>query len=76
MRITTMPALAAVRAKRDAAKIDGALATLRAAAAPYARQHGQRGPLIELIIDAVRARGTVGEIADALRASWGEYRPT
>jgi hypothetical protein len=28
-----------------------------------------------LIIDAVRARATVGEIADALRASWSEYRP-
>jgi methylmalonyl-CoA mutase N-terminal domain/subunit len=28
-----------------------------------------------IIIDAVRARATVGEIADALRASWGEFRP-
>ena len=29
-----------------------------------------------LIIEAVRARSTVGEIADALRDSWGEHRPT
>jgi len=36
---------------------------------------GARAPLVELIIDAVRARATVGEIADALRATWGEYRP-
>jgi methylmalonyl-CoA mutase N-terminal domain/subunit len=34
-----------------------------------------RPPLMPLIIDAVRARATVGEIADALRESWREYRP-
>jgi len=28
-----------------------------------------------LIVDAVRARATVGEISDAFRAEWGEYRP-
>jgi methylmalonyl-CoA mutase N-terminal domain/subunit len=28
-----------------------------------------------LIIDAVRARASVGEIADALAAEWGHYRP-
>jgi methylmalonyl-CoA mutase N-terminal domain/subunit len=28
-----------------------------------------------LIIDAVRARATVGEISDVFRAVWGEYRP-
>jgi len=32
-------------------------------------------PLMEPIIDAVRARGTVGEISDVLRGVWGEYRP-
>ena len=32
-------------------------------------------PLMESIIDAVRARATVGEIADVFRAVWGEYRP-
>jgi methylmalonyl-CoA mutase N-terminal domain/subunit len=31
---------------------------------------------MELIIDAVRARGSVGEIADALRAEWGTYQPS
>jgi methylmalonyl-CoA mutase N-terminal domain/subunit len=29
-----------------------------------------------LIVDAVRARATVGEISDALRSIWGEYRPS
>jgi methylmalonyl-CoA mutase N-terminal domain/subunit len=28
-----------------------------------------------LIIDAVKARATVGEISDLLRDVWGEYRP-
>jgi methylmalonyl-CoA mutase N-terminal domain/subunit len=28
-----------------------------------------------LIIDAVRARASVGEIADTLAAHWGRYRP-
>jgi len=32
-------------------------------------------PLMPLILDAVRARGTVGEISDALRDVWGVYRP-
>ena len=32
--------------------------------------------LMPLIVEAVRARATVGEISDALRSSWGEYRPT
>jgi methylmalonyl-CoA mutase N-terminal domain/subunit len=67
--------IAAVRAARDGAQVSAALDALRTAAAPYARSGGQRPPLVELIIDAVRLRATVGEIADALRASWGEYRP-
>jgi methylmalonyl-CoA mutase N-terminal domain/subunit len=32
-------------------------------------------PLMPVILDAVRARGTVGEISDALRKVWGVYRP-
>jgi len=66
--------VSAVRSKRDATKVDAALSALRAAASPYV-EGGARAPLVELIIDAVRARATVGEIADALRATWGEYRP-
>jgi methylmalonyl-CoA mutase N-terminal domain/subunit len=27
------------------------------------------------IIEAVRARATLGEISDVLRAAWGTYRP-
>jgi methylmalonyl-CoA mutase N-terminal domain/subunit len=32
-------------------------------------------PLMPSIIEAVRARATVGEIADVLREAWGTYRP-
>jgi methylmalonyl-CoA mutase N-terminal domain/subunit len=28
-----------------------------------------------MIIDAVRARASLGEISDVLRGVWGEYRP-
>jgi methylmalonyl-CoA mutase N-terminal domain/subunit len=28
-----------------------------------------------LIVDAVRARASVGEISDVLRSRWGMYRP-
>ena len=59
--------LAASRASRDAPRCARSLQALRdAAASPSA-------PLIELIIEAVRARGTVGEITIALESAWGRY---
>ena len=66
----------AVRANRDARAVETALAALGAAAPPYAeRSSADRRPLMPLVVDAVRARCTVGEISDVLRAKWGEYRP-
>lgn len=67
--------LAAVRAARDAARVQATIAAVRAAAPAYAKPGVERAPLMPLIIEAVRARATVGEISDALRAEWGEYRP-
>ncbi len=67
--------LAGVRSRRDAAAMTQALAAIGAAAPAYASA-GERAPLMPLIIDAVRARATVGEISDVLRAAWGEYRPS
>ncbi len=64
----------AVRAKRDQGKVDRCLAALRASSRGYASP-AAREPLMERIVDAVRARASVGEIADALRAEWGTYRP-
>jgi methylmalonyl-CoA mutase N-terminal domain/subunit len=60
--------LARFRAGRDPAPHSRALERLDAAA---------RGTdnLVPLILDAVRAGGTVGEISDVFRGVWGEYTP-
>ena len=60
--------LAKVRAERDAAAASAALARVEAAARDETN-------LMPPIIDAVRAYATLGEIADAMRRVFGEYRP-
>jgi len=60
--------LGRARAGRDGAAVSGALAAVSAAAAGEA-------PLMPPIIDAVRARASIGEISDVLREVWGVYRP-
>ncbi len=60
--------VAAVKAKRDAAKCDAALAALREAATGDAN-------LLPRILDAVKAMATVGEVANVLRDVFGEYQP-
>jgi methylmalonyl-CoA mutase N-terminal domain/subunit len=66
-----------VRGGRDAPRVAAALASLRESARPYAEpSSAPRPPLMELIIEAVRARASVGEIADALRDEWGVYAPS
>jgi methylmalonyl-CoA mutase N-terminal domain/subunit len=65
----------AVRLTRDGTAVERALGALREASHADGTS-GLRVPLMPLIIDAVRARGTVGEIANTLRDSWSEYRPT
>jgi methylmalonyl-CoA mutase len=57
-----------VRASRDADACGAALSKLTKAAA------SGEGNLLELAIDAARARATVGEISDALESEWGRYR--
>ena len=37
---------------------------------------GARAPLMPRIIDAVRLRASVGEIADTLEKVWGRYQPS
>ena len=56
-----------VRAERDDEVVDAALATVTATAETDAN-------LMPPIISAVKARATVGEISDALRGVFGEYR--
>lgn len=60
--------LRALRARRDDAAVERALARLA---------QGARGPenLMPLIIDAVKAYATVGEVCNTLRREWGEYQP-
>ena len=67
--------LAAVRAARDGARVATTLGALQTAAAAYATTGNSREPLMPRIIDAVRARASVGEISDTFAAVWGTYRP-
>ncbi len=60
--------LAAVRAGRDSARVESALAAVRVAAKGT-------DPMMPPILEAVRGRATLGEISDALREVWGTYRP-
>jgi methylmalonyl-CoA mutase len=63
--------LATVRATRDAARVQAALAALRACAAGGPSQPGN---LLALSIEAMRARATVGEVSDALEQVFGRHR--
>ena len=69
--------LAAVRAQRDGAAVGAALARIAEAAPHYLPAHaGARTELMPRIIDAVRVRASVGEIADTLERVWGRYQPS
>jgi methylmalonyl-CoA mutase N-terminal domain/subunit len=59
----------ALRAERDQAAVDAALA----AVSETARGTGNLLPPMK---EALRARATLGEVSDALRSVFGEYRPT
>ena len=69
--------LAAVRRGRADGCVREALSALRAAAAGYAEGVSSEAgsALMPLIVDAVRARASVGEISDVLAGAWGNYRP-
>jgi methylmalonyl-CoA mutase N-terminal domain/subunit len=60
--------LAEVKRSRNGSAVASALQTVRQAAAGT-------NPLMPPIIEAVRARTTLGEISDTLRDVWGVYRP-
>jgi methylmalonyl-CoA mutase, N-terminal domain len=59
----------ALRARRDSAAVEAALARLKEGAAGDAN-------LMPLIIDASRAYVTMGEMCEALREMWGVWRET
>ena len=70
VRESQIARLKQIRQSRDDAAVQAALAALTAAA-----QSGQ-GNLLELSVEAVRRRATVGEISDALEKIWGRHRAT
>ena len=59
--------LAARREARDDAAVAAALAAMVVTARTDAN-------LVPAMLDAVRVEATLGEICDALREEWGEYR--
>ena len=59
--------LAAARQKRDTPRAAATLEELKAAARTDE-------PLMPRIVEAVRARTTLGEISNAFRAIWGTYQ--
>ena len=70
VRAAQLEKLARLRATRDEEAAQRALRELRACASSY------DGNLMELSIEAARARCTVGEISEALERVWGRYTPT
>ncbi|MGH7556071.1 MAG: acyl-CoA mutase large subunit family protein [Longimicrobiales bacterium] len=59
--------LADLRRRRDDVAVTRALENVRAAA-------GRSDNLLPALVEAVKARATLGEISDLLRAEWGVYR--
>ncbi|MBM4266639.1 MAG: methylmalonyl-CoA mutase [Deltaproteobacteria bacterium] len=68
VRAAQVTRLEKIRATRDAAKVAATLEALQTCA-----QTGQ-GNLLELGVEAARARATVGEISAALEKVWGRYQ--
>tara|TARA_R110001592_G_scaffold363375_1_gene686372 strand:+ start:15653 stop:17812 length:2160 start_codon:yes stop_codon:yes gene_type:complete len=68
VRDSQIKGLEMLRASRDSAAVDKALAALTESA-----KSGE-GNLLELSIDAARQRATVGEISDALETVYGRYQ--
>jgi len=83
VRESQVARLKKIRAERDNAAVQAALATLTAAAQqPAAAQTPGTEPqvpstnLLALAVTAARLRATLGEISDALEAAWGRHQAT
>ncbi len=68
VRDSQIARLKEIRSKRDPAQVNAALAAITFAA------ENNSGNLLDLSIQAVRLRATVGEISDALEAVYGRHR--
>ena len=67
VEVEQVRALGARKAERDHAAVEAALARL----VDVSRTDEN---MIPAMLDACRVEATLGEICDALRAEWGEYR--
>ncbi|QJR35280.1 acyl-CoA mutase large subunit family protein [Gemmatimonas groenlandica] len=77
LEVGQVAGLKQVKASRDNAAVQAALQAIFEIAPEYLPAHvGARAPLMPRIIDAVRLRASVGEIADTLEQVWGRYQPT
>jgi methylmalonyl-CoA mutase len=77
VRAEQIAKLQQLRADRDPVAVDAALAELTQAARSDGRRRGGsegEGNLLELAINAARAKATVGEISDALEKVWGRHQ--
>ena len=74
VRAEQLEKLARLRAERDEAAVQAALAELTRAAAATGNAGGLGNNLMALAIDAARAKATVGEISDALEKVYGRHR--
>jgi methylmalonyl-CoA mutase N-terminal domain/subunit len=64
-----------IKGRRDQGAVNAALTRLGAMADGFGAKGLRSTSLVPAIIDAVRARASVGEIAGVLRSHWGAYRP-
>jgi methylmalonyl-CoA mutase N-terminal domain/subunit len=77
LEVGQVAGLKQVKASRDHAAVQAALQAIADIAPEYLPAHiGARAPLMPRIIDAVRLRASVGEIADTLEKVWGRYQPS
>ncbi|HSA55909.1 MAG TPA: methylmalonyl-CoA mutase family protein, partial [Gemmatimonadaceae bacterium] len=65
----------ALRHRRDAGTVDRALRAVRSAARDlnHTERPSEGARLMPLLVEAVRARATVGEISDTLATEWGHH---
>ena len=77
LEVGQVAGLKEVKASRDNVAVKAALQAIAEIAPEYLPAHvGTRAPLMPRIIDAVRVRASVGEIADTLEKVWGRYQPS
>jgi len=75
LELDQVKSLAEVKRKRDEKAVSRCLEALSASAASLISERHERSHMMPLIIDAVRARCTTGEISDTLESQWGAYSP-